>query len=344
MIKMADFDCLEKGPKHRQRFLCELCVEGFDYVGAGNSTSKKDAQFNASRDFVQYLVRQGIVKASDLPEDATGISVGDAPSGDGSLPDGGPLLPGGGATSRPVFQPGMGPNEIGEAYRPYQGSGDNKPFSYIDRIAEQKKVEEAEDYDVNASIHGNWTLENAKARLNQFLQVHKITAEYKYTVVGPDHTRGRDENVVSWCCSAILSRCPPCLKHVVGIGSGILSFVSEMSFFVNKLGRNISARETGSNKQSASRSCALSLVRQLFHLGVIEAFTGTLKKSKEEEQMKPYPVSISPDLSKQIFDVLDALQINPTIIVSRLYSPRYSLSTTDRSYNNFYSFKYGLPI
>nr|CAD7205163.1 unnamed protein product [Timema douglasi] len=82
----------------------------------------------------------------------------------------------------------MGPNEIGEAYRPYQGSGDNKPFSYIDRIAEQKRVEEAEDYDVNASIHGNWTLENAKARLNQFLQVHKITAEYKYTMVGPDHT------------------------------------------------------------------------------------------------------------------------------------------------------------
>nr|CAD7444842.1 unnamed protein product [Timema bartmani] len=212
---MCGMPGLHRGPKHRQRFLCELCVEGFDYVGAGNSTSKKDAQFNASRDFVQYLVRQGIVKASDLPEDATGISVGDAPSGDGSLPDGGPLLPGGGATSRPVFQPGMGPNEIGEAYRPYQGSGDNKPFSYIDRIAEQKKVEEAEDYDVNASIHGNWTLENAKARLNQFLQVHKITAEYKYTVVGPDHTRGRDENVVSWCCSAILSRCPPCLKHVV---------------------------------------------------------------------------------------------------------------------------------
>ncbi|CAG2068909.1 unnamed protein product, partial [Timema podura] len=67
------FDVRPTGPKHRQRFLCELCVEGFDYVGAGNSTSKKDAQFNASRDFVQYLVRQGIVKASDLPEDVSVI-------------------------------------------------------------------------------------------------------------------------------------------------------------------------------------------------------------------------------------------------------------------------------
>nr|CAD7414747.1 unnamed protein product [Timema poppensis] len=360
------------GPKHRQRFLCELRVEGFDYVGAGNSTSKKDAQFNASRDFVQYLVRQGLVKASDLPEDATGISVGDAPSGDGSLPEGGPPLPEGGTTSRPVFQPGMGPNEIGEAYRPYQGSGDNKPFSYIDRIAEQKRVEEAEDYDVNASIHGNWTLENAKARLNQFLQVHKITAEYKYTMVGPDHTRGRDGNVVSWCCSAILSRCPPCLKHVGEYNQTEVMTSSPRSYHDGKCDicmpegewktilvkppdrdlnlnlfvirslvycegsalyyvttvTDISARETGSNKQSASRSCALSLVRQLFHLGVIEAFTGTLKKAKEMEQMKPYPVSISPELSKQIFDVLDALQITPTVIPKDSEGPVSLLSNT----------------
>ena len=32
----------------------------------------------------------------------------------------------------------------------------------------------------------------------------------------------------------------------------------------------MSAREAGLNKRSASKSCALSLVRQLFHLGVIE--------------------------------------------------------------------------
>lgn len=40
-----------------------------------------------------------------------------------------------------VFQPGMGPSEYGEAYRPYQKDGE-KPFSVIDRIAEQKRVEE----------------------------------------------------------------------------------------------------------------------------------------------------------------------------------------------------------
>lgn len=55
------------------------------------------------------------------------------------------------------------------------------------------------------------------------------------------------------------------------------SYMAEMKFFVKQLNRTITGRETGSNKQSASRSCALSLVRQLFHLGVIEAFSGQIK-------------------------------------------------------------------
>lgn len=53
--------------------------------------------------------------------------------------------------------------------------------------------------------------------------------------------------------------------------------MAEMKIFVKQLKRTITGRETGSNKQSASKSCALSLVRQLFHLGVIEAFSGSLK-------------------------------------------------------------------
>lgn len=53
--------------------------------------------------------------------------------------------------------------------------------------------------------------------------------------------------------------------------------MAEMKIFVKQLKRTITGRETGSNKQTASKSCALSLVRQLFHLGVIEAYTGTIK-------------------------------------------------------------------
>lgn len=51
--------------------------------------------------------------------------------------------------------------------------------------------------DLNASLHGNWTLENAKARLNQFFQKEKITSEYKYSQVGPDHNRSGRSSLAS---------------------------------------------------------------------------------------------------------------------------------------------------
>lgn len=82
----------------------------------------------------------------------------------------------------------MGPNDIGQAYKPYNQRGQSN-YTYMDRIAEQANVAEAEDCDVNSGIHGNWTIENAKSKLHQFMQTNKISADYKYTPVGPDHTR-----------------------------------------------------------------------------------------------------------------------------------------------------------
>lgn len=76
----------------------------------------------------------------------------------------------------------------------------------------------------------------------------------------------------------------------------------------------ITGRVTGSNKQSASKSCALSIVRQLYHFGVIEPFSGTLKM-KETEQMKPFDVNISPELMNGVNDVLDALSLRPVDVV-----------------------------
>lgn len=90
------------------------------------------------------------------------------------------------------------------------------------------------------------------------------------------------------------------------------TFVAELSFYVKQLGRTIHGRDTGSNKQTASKSCALSVVRQLFHLGVIEPFSGTLKKEKKAPEMPPFPVKISPTLRNQIRDCLNELNVDPT--------------------------------
>lgn len=70
----------------------------------------------------------------------------------------------------------------------YQYAGKNRTFLGLISLLIQQTLE-SEEVDLNAGLHGNWTLENAKARLNQYFQKEKIQGEYKYTQVGPDHNR-----------------------------------------------------------------------------------------------------------------------------------------------------------
>lgn len=62
-----------------------------------------------------------------------------------------------------------------------------KPFCILIYFPHQTL--ESEEVDLNAGLHGNWTLDNAKARLNQFFQKEKVQTDYKYNQVGPDHNR-----------------------------------------------------------------------------------------------------------------------------------------------------------
>lgn len=96
--------------------------------------------------------------------------------------------------------------------------------------------------------------------------------------------------------------------------------MAEMTIFVKQLRRNVTGRESGSNKQSASKSCALSLVRQLYHLGVIEAFSGTLKKPKTEDSLPPYQVKVNPDIIAKASKALNALKIYPVKINTNINS------------------------
>uniref|UniRef100_A0A8B9RMW2 RNA helicase n=1 Tax=Astyanax mexicanus TaxID=7994 RepID=A0A8B9RMW2_ASTMX len=281
-----NYDIRAAGNKNRQKFLCEVRVDGFNYTGMGNSTNKKDAQSNAARDFVNYLVRIGEMSASEVP--ALGASVPDVPDcssseggGFGSLPPNGPLPPHlvvkneSGMSSAPV------PGVTGLGYSGFGNSQWERGANlqdYYSRKEEQdaKATLESEEVDLNAGLHGNWTLENAKARLNQFFQKEKIQTDYKYSQVGPDHNR---------------------------------SFIAEMTIFVRQLGRKIFAREHGSNKKLAAQSCALSLVRQLYHLGVFEAFTGQTKK-KEGETVEEYEVNVNDDFRHQLQGVVQELGVH----------------------------------
>ncbi|TFK02028.1 myogenin [Platysternon megacephalum] len=273
------------GNKNRQKFMCEVRVEGFNYIGMGNSTNKKDAQSNAARDFLNYLVRLNEIKSEEIP--ALGAGAADAP--DAIVPEargdagervptlGGPLPPHLALKSETGGGPAAGVGSSGYGGAQWDRGANLKDYYSRKEEQEAQATLESEEVDLNAGLHGNWTLENAKARLNQFFQKEKVQGEYKYTQVGPDHNR---------------------------------SFIAEMTIYVKQLGRRIFAREHGSNKKLAAQSCALSLVRQLYHLGVIEPYTGQTKK-KEGETVEPYEVVISPDLENQLNSIIQELSLEP---------------------------------
>nr|XP_036877000.1 ATP-dependent RNA helicase A [Manis javanica] len=269
------------GNKNRQKFMCEVRVEGYNYTGMGNSTNKKDAQSNAARDFVNYLVRINEVKSEEVP--AVGVApppppLTDTPdtasTGEG-LPTtmGGPLPPH--LAIKAENNSGIGASGYGVSGPTWDRGANLKDYYARKEEQEVQATLESEEVDLNAGLHGNWTLENAKARLNQYFQKEKIQGEYKYTQVGPDHNR---------------------------------SFIAEMTIYIKQLGRRIFAREHGSNKKLAAQSCALSLVRQLYHLGVIEAYSGLTKK-KEGETVEPYNVNLSQDLEHQLQNIIQELSL-----------------------------------
>jgi len=273
------FETKQAGTKFNLRFICEVTVSGHNYVGVGNSTNKKDAQGNASKDYLLYLTRQGLVPTDSLPSNFIA-----GPASNDSMVNSSQRFMNN-IPPKSVYQQGQTPNMLGEAYRPI-GKTD---FQFKDFLNDENKVEEAENLDVNAAVHGNWTIDNAKSRLNQFIQSNKLkNIDYKYSFMGK-------------------------------------SFVAEMSIFVAKLGRSITAHESGSNKQSASKSCALSLIRQLYHLGVIEPFSGSLKKTVLNI-VEPYEVNVDPLILNKVYDILQEFNIEPVIKNDTVIEPETTIS------------------
>ncbi|CAF4216621.1 unnamed protein product, partial [Rotaria sordida] len=224
-----------------------LTVRSYSYTAIGNSTSKKDAQTNAAIDFCQYLVRDGKMLENELEpylpsKNASVLTTQSL----GTLPAG--VVP------PHMLQRNTTANEVGPppTLLPYQPG---PPSNYLEHIRSGRKMlEEQEETDTNAAIHGNWTIENAKGRLHQYLQKNNLSQEYKYTSSGPDNLR---------------------------------TFFAELSICIRERNQTIHARENGSTKQIASKSCALALVRQLYHLNIIEPFTGEKKKKQIEKVNSP---------------------------------------------------------
>ncbi|KAL7079809.1 hypothetical protein ACQ4LE_000922 [Meloidogyne hapla] len=261
-----------QGGKGRERFLCQLMVEGLSYVGFGNSTSKKDAQSNAARDFGQFLVREGLVTAKELPQLQVQPSdlEGNNPQYQIDVKEGTSALPQNFdftsdlSTGRPDFQ---------------------RPKTHHDQYIEQKaeEISQSESVDMTSEIHGGWTMDNCKQALNEFCQKNRfLPREYKTSRDGTNNSS---------------------------------TFVAENELFLPRLNRTIYGRGQGSTKKIAETTCALSIVRQLFHIGAIPSSSDKLPSNKKlrADNLSDIKVHVDPGLVTRIEDFLESVGLHPVI-------------------------------
>ncbi|KAL5960702.1 ATP-dependent RNA helicase A [Taenia solium] len=291
----------------RSRFLCncfQLRVDGFSYIGVGNSVNKKDAQTNAARDFANFLVREGYLKASDLPAIRVGfylkltIQAEEYKHMTDEDRHCATLHPStsSGFAGHPSYH--LPRSQVAATNVPAGGPND----SYINRIMDRIKLEEAEEVDLTADIHGGWSMENSKARLNEYLQASRLPpVQIKFTSIGPDHNK---------------------------------SFLAEATVWAKRVNKTLYARENGSNKTMASRACCLSLVRQLFHVGEIEAYSGE-RKRKRSDELPSLTVKLNPDLENRLDALLERLHLVPNLSppVPSLKTSRNAADNSEEEHN-----------
>lgn len=129
---------------------------------------------------------------------------------------------------------------------------------------------------MSASIHGGWTMENCKKGLNEYCQRVRLP-------IPVYHMRQNDS-------------------------IGMTNFVAEHCLFVN--GRRISGRGEGSTKKVAEATCALSLIRQLYHLKAVGP--ADAKSSKKNVDCLPsIDVNINPQLVDRMKKYLNQVGIVP---------------------------------
>uniref|UniRef100_A0A1B0FQB3 DRBM domain-containing protein n=1 Tax=Glossina morsitans morsitans TaxID=37546 RepID=A0A1B0FQB3_GLOMM len=220
------------GFNRHKRFLCELSVSEYPYRAIGNSKVREDAERNVFRDFMNYLVR-----SNKFPADAVPIeSEGNDDSALSEIAVGLKVLP--------ASDTGEGllktRNEC-EILRSKESKGSYKEPG-------KKKLVTAT---TNVDINGKWTVANATSKVHHFMKVNRITADYKYTLIGPAHAR---------------------------------MFVLEMRIAFGTPKSVIAAKEAASKKKLANKLCGFPLVKQLYSKGIIDEFASSGKQEKHSQQ------------------------------------------------------------
>uniref|UniRef100_A0A1A9Z0E2 DRBM domain-containing protein n=1 Tax=Glossina pallidipes TaxID=7398 RepID=A0A1A9Z0E2_GLOPL len=158
------------GFNRRKRFLCQLSVSEYPYRALGNFKVREDAERNAFRDIMNYLVRSDKFPADAVPIESEG--------NDDSAP-----------SEIVVGLKVLHASDKGEGLLKTRNECEilrSKESKRAYKEPGKKKVVAAT---TNVDINGNWTIENATSKLHHFMQVNRITADHKYTLTGPEHVK-----------------------------------------------------------------------------------------------------------------------------------------------------------
>uniref|UniRef100_A0A1A9UTB4 DRBM domain-containing protein n=1 Tax=Glossina austeni TaxID=7395 RepID=A0A1A9UTB4_GLOAU len=281
------------GFNRRKRFLCELSVSEYPYRALGNSKVREDAERNAFRDFMNYLVRsdkfpadavpiasehiddsalseqkhlhasdkgEGLLKTRDECESLISKEskrayketekdevVAATTSDNWTVENAMPIASEDNDDSARSEQKHLHASDNGEGLLETR----DECGSLISKESKRAYKETEKDEVVAATTSDNWTVENAISKLHQFMQVNRITADYKYTVVGPEHAR---------------------------------MFELEMRIAFGNPKSIIAAKEAASKKKLANKLCCFSLLKQLYSKGVMNEFASSARQEKDPQQ------------------------------------------------------------
>uniref|UniRef100_A0A8R1DK51 RNA helicase n=1 Tax=Caenorhabditis japonica TaxID=281687 RepID=A0A8R1DK51_CAEJA len=237
---------------NRTRFKCELRVPGMSYMAFGNSSNKKDAATNAALDFCQYLVREGKMLQSELPvltssnlEASSWQDSGATDSGAASFF--GNIGEGGGQNQNNPQQHNFS-GEPAKPRFPWSNAYQRNEGTHAEYIAQKAdEIAASETVDLKSEIHGGWTMDNSKKALNEYLQKMRQPPVVYMTKI-------RELNTVK-------------------------TMETTAQIFVSQIRKTLTGKGTGSNKKVAESACAMNLVRQMFHLNIMQAYSGPTKKA-----------------------------------------------------------------
>ncbi|XP_050424039.1 dosage compensation regulator-like isoform X2 [Adelges cooleyi] len=152
---------------------------------------------------------------------------------------------------------------------------DNQYLLSLLRLSEQEDFvlrDTTDCFDDTAHSNGNWTTRNAKKQLEWFMSSNEINCNYKYYVIG--------------------YKC----------------YVAELTLFITHLNTYVTGWQPDKSTKKATKRCALSVVRQLYHLGVIKDYDDKIKYADFEID---YEVKVNKELVDRLEAVLEELNIKP---------------------------------